>query len=151
MGMKPTFRVKCFRKNEIECFLQEKSIVIKEEAEYLITDNNHNLKHKLLAINNSSYEIIDYSDIHYIEAIQNSVFCITKDAKLVIQYKLYELEEILEDYFFIRIHKSFLVNLKMINKVIPESNSKFTLVMNNNDQIYVSRRYIKEFKDYFGL
>lgn len=151
MNMEPTFKVRCNKKYELEGYLNKKGVTLKDEAEYVVIDNDRNLKNQLLAIKNSSYEIVNYSDILYFESQLNDVFCVLKNDRLTVQYKLYELEEILENNFFMRVHKSFLVNLKKINRIIPESNSRFILVMNNKDQISVSRTYIKGFKDYFRL
>lgn len=147
----PTFKIKCYKRNELEEYLNAKGVSLRDNGEYLIIDNNVNSENQLVALNGNSYEVINYSDITYFEAQGNSVYSIIQNSKLITQYKLYELEEMLDTKLFMRVHKSFIVNLKQINKIIPETNSRFILQMNNSDKIYVTRTYLNGFKQYFRL
>ncbi|WP_129724150.1 LytR/AlgR family response regulator transcription factor [Xylanivirga thermophila] len=85
------------------------------------------------------------------------VYCSILDEKTVIKsikgefttnLTLSSLENKLQDFMFMRTHKSYLVNLKYIKEIIPWFNHTYLLVMNGyeKDEVPVSRTYIKKFK-----
>ena len=61
---------------------------------------------------------------------------------------LRDIEAQLRPYSFIRTHKSYIVNLKMIREIKPWFNDTYVLTMENytDEEIPVSRHYLKEFK-----
>ncbi|MCT4507394.1 MAG: LytTR family transcriptional regulator [Tepidibacter sp.] len=99
-----------------------------------------------------NYEVIKYNQISYFEGLGNDVFCIVDNKKFKVKEKLYELEEKLRDHGFIRISKSFIVNIIKIDQIQPWFNGKLLLKMKDTSlNIYVTRRYLKEFKTFLGL
>jgi len=101
---------------------------------------------------NDSYEVIAYKQISYFEGLGNDVFCVSSDKKYKVKEKLYELENKLEDYGFIRVSKSFVVNISKIDQIQPWFNGKFLLKMKDASQdLDVTRKYLKDFKNYLGL
>ncbi len=65
--------------------------------------------------------------------------------------KLYYYEELYCSREFIRVSKSFIVNIKEIEKIKTTFNRKFILVMNNKEEIDVNRSYYETFKERIGL
>ena len=51
----------------------------------------------------------------------------------------------------LRVHKAFIVNKKDIRRIRSSLNSKFTLILTNEDQIEVSRSYYYRFKEEMGF
>lgn len=97
-------------------------------------------------------KILNYDDIYYFEAMGNDVFCKTKDKKYKVKEKLYELEEKLEIKGFIRVSKCFVVNIVKVDRIISWFNSKLILkLIDINDEIYVTRKYLNNFKKYLGF
>lgn len=79
-----------------------------------------------------SYEKIHYNDIQYIEALENYVVIYTKDMKFMTLMPMKRMEELLDEHQFMRVHKSYIVNidkilsfeknrLKLLSKTIPVS------------------------------
>ena len=62
--------------------------------------------------------------------------------KIVISCTLKVIEELLEDYSFLRVHRSFVVNLDEVEKYVKADGGY--LVMSDGSQIYVSRNKKEE-------
>ena len=61
------------------------------------------------------------------------------------------LEQILTERNFVRVSKSFLVNIAHIDLIKPMLNSKLKLIMSNKDVVEVNRTYVKSFKERMKL
>ncbi len=113
----------------------------KEESTSVITG-----RHK------DGYEIITFDRILYFEGSGNDVYCMTHTGSYKVKEKLYELEGKLRPHGFIRVSKPFLVNIVKVGQIIPWFNGKLLLKIEDSDQeIDVTRRYIKEFKAFLGI
>lgn len=67
-----------------------------------------------------------------------TVFYLAPQEKLVIARPLYEYDELLEDYGFIRCHNSYLVNRNFIKSILKEDGG--SLLLENNTQLPISRQ-----------
>ncbi|MFX3624771.1 MAG: LytR/AlgR family response regulator transcription factor [Ectobacillus sp.] len=67
-----------------------------------------------------------------------------RDSLVVIEKKL-------PAQMFMRVHRSFLVNVHHIMEVQPWFNSTYNLIMKDKSKIPVSRTYVKELKRFLGL
>ena len=52
---------------------------------------------------------------------------------------------------FIRVHRSFIVNIDHITEIQPWFNSTYNLIMKDGSQVPVSRTYVKELKSLLEL
>ena len=93
----------------------------------------------------NQYEI-PMPDIFYIEAVDNKVFLYTRQQVYETKQKLYELEEILTEKYFLRISKSILLNLTKVKAIKPALNGRFTAVLQSGEEIIISRKYVPELK-----
>lgn len=89
---------------------------------------------------------IPVTDIFYIESVDNKSFVYTQKQVYETRYKLYELEEMLNNKGFIRISKSTLLNLMKISSIKPALNGRFTAVLYSGEETIISRKYVPEFK-----
>ena len=48
----------------------------------------------------------------------HTIFCLKGKQKIVVSRTLKEIEELLEEYFFMRVHHSYLINLNEVNKYV---------------------------------
>ena len=96
----------------------------------------------------NNYETLLVSNVVCIssEGVYSNVFSI--DGKKVLVRKLLkEWDEILPDKIFLRIHKSFLINLKYIKKIEKWFNGALKLHLDHyNEPLIVSRRYASKLK-----
>lgn len=120
----------------------DKTFGTKEEAKNIITGR----------CNEKDIKILNYDDIYYFEAMGNDVYCKTKDNRYKVKEKLYELEARLENKGFIRVSKCFVVNIIKVDRIISWFNSKLILkLIDVDDKVYVTRKYLDNFKKYLGF
>lgn len=102
---------------------------------------------------NSDGEIyfVPLKDIYYFEAVENKVFFYTKDRTFESSFKLYQIEENLQNISFARVSKSAIVNLKKIKSIRPNENSRLIATLLSNEKIMVSRSFVPEIKKKLGV
>ncbi|MCM1166541.1 MAG: LytTR family transcriptional regulator [Lachnospiraceae bacterium] len=96
-------------------------------------------------IEGAQYEI-PVADVFYIEGVDNKVFIYCENQVYETRQKLYELEEALKEMHFLRVSKSVLLNLMKVEAIRASLNGRFTAVLQNGEQVIVSRKYVPELK-----
>ena len=74
----------------------------------------------------------------------------TKEECYETKYRLYELETML-NFYFLRISKAMIINIKKIKSVKAELNGRMRADLLNGEQITISRAYVKELKGKLGI
>lgn len=87
------------------------------------------------------YEKIYIDDILFVQALQNYVTICTEERKYVSLLPLKNVEQNLSDRSFMRVHKSYIVNIKKVNNL---ESHELTI---GTHAIPISRNYRKEVKD----
>lgn len=96
-------------------------------------------------IEGKQYEV-PVIDVYYVEAMDNKVFLYSVRQVYETKQKLYELEEILKEKYFLRVSKSLLLNLMKVKSIKPALNGRFTAVLQSGEEIMISRKYVPELK-----
>ena len=109
------------------------------------------INQQMLVIKDNENYLLDVNKISYIEALERKTFVYTEDEMFESKLKLYEMEERLCHYGFIRISKFCLVHLKYIKSIRNDIERKLRLTMKNDEQIIVSRQYADEIKKRLGV
>ncbi|HUR31909.1 MAG TPA: LytTR family DNA-binding domain-containing protein [Saprospiraceae bacterium] len=109
-------------------------------------------KMKLCIPFSRGFEVVDIQKINYIEASGNYSNIHFIDRPLICASKsIYEYETLLEDSNFVRVHKSFVVNLDHIAQYIKGEGGN--VIMNGGKEIEVSRRkkevLMRRMKEYY--
>lgn len=92
------------------------------------------------------YEI-PITDVYYIEVMDNKCFIYCSKKVYETRERLYELENLLKEKNFLRISKSTLLNLMKIKAIKPALNSRFIAVLQNGEEIIISRKYVADLKE----
>lgn len=101
---------------------------------------------------NETMEIIPHSRVCFFEARGNVVFCITPLGEYKVKEKLYELEASLPEDRFIRVSRSFVVNIENVSQIVPWFGRRLVLRFGNTKrEVEVSKNYSIAFKDFLGL
>ena len=95
--------------------------------------------------------ILDIAKIVYIETVERKTFVYTEHDCFESRLKLYETEERLCGSGFLRISKSWLVQLRYIRSIKAELNRKLRLTLETGEQMIVSRQYADELKKRLGV
>lgn len=128
-----------FTENNLEDIKTLVKTLSQGEGYYINVENSLGVKH------------VNIKDILYFEALDNDVFAIQNKERFYVLEKLYVLEQILTERNFVRVSKSFLVNIAHIDLIKPMLNSKLKLIMSNKDVVEVNRTYVKSFKERMKL
>ncbi len=113
-------------------YAKNKTISVKTEKEFLFIKSEH----KIIRV--------DINTIEYIEGMSEYVRIHRENAKPIMSLlSLKSLEQELPPHMFMRVHKSYIVNLKKISEI--ESN---LIICSNGVSIPVSRLYKDKFQEY---
>lgn len=77
----------------------------------------------------------------------------TQGREYIVDYKMEELEEVLDPELFFRINRSFALNIGGIKDVIIYSNSRLKVILHKafDKELFVSREKVNPFKMWFGM
>lgn len=89
---------------------------------------------------------VPVTDVCYVEAVDNKVFLYTQKQVYETRQKLYELEELLREKYFLRVSKSLLLNLMKVQSVKPAMNGRMLAVLRGGEEIMITRKYVSELK-----
>lgn len=104
---------------------------------------------KLMLPTMEGFEIVDIKSIMYCEAVDNFTrFYFETEKPLLICRTLKFFEDLLGDYKFLRIHRSFLINPEFVIRYSKGKGGYITL--KNNKELEVSANKKKEFLEAFG-
>ena len=92
-------------------------------------------KNKKIILNTSdNIYILDTDDIIYCKSDNNyTIFHTTDNKRITTSKTLKEYENILPEEFFVRVHRSFIVNSKQISKISKKNSG--TIIMKDNSEI----------------
>ncbi|MBN1798866.1 MAG: LytTR family transcriptional regulator [Spirochaetales bacterium] len=112
-----------------------KSITAKTDNEIIIGKRKH------------GYSVVPVEQILFFMAWGNYVYCHTVQERFEINQKLYEIERNFRSQYFIRINKSYVVNIRWIREIIPWFGGRLLLKLKEiSEELEVSRNYVKAFK-----
>jgi len=93
---------------------------------------------KICLATSDGFEFIEVNDIIYCKAEGSYTSFILKNKnKLLVSKHLKEYENLLLEQDFMRVHNSFLINLKEVKKYVKADGGY--IIMNNNDTVSISR------------
>jgi len=100
----------------------------------------------------NGYVQLNVKDISYLEAFGEDIYLHGIDmTNQIIKQPLYQLEEILRPYHFVRIGKSFIVNISKIRYIRTGFNAKLDIELISGTHLEVSRSFVKDFKSALGI
>ena len=129
----------------IQKVLQRSEIPVTEQLQILLQKINHPASsiNKIALPTMEGLQMISVQSIISCEADDNYTTLILKNnKKLVVSCTLKVIEELLEDHSFIRVHRSFLVNLHEVEKYVKADGGY--VVMSDGKHIYISRNKKEE-------
>lgn len=103
-----------------------------------------------IKLNKSDARNINVESLIYVESQKNYLtFYLENDKSFQIRFTLKQLEESFSDFdYLIRCHRSFLVNMRKVDQIIPSSNGYNVLLDNQSSMVPVSKTYISRLKQW---
>lgn len=137
-----------FEKDKVNILFNENNLEdIKEMVRLLLVGQPYYINVE----NSLGVKRVNVRNIEYFEALDNDVFAIIGKERFYVLEKLYVLEKTLEEKDFVRVSKSFLVNIAKIDFIRPILNYKLKLIMMNKNVVEVNRTYVKSFKEKMSI
>lgn len=107
---------------------------IRAEEKYLVGNEN-----------GRCYKVM-VPEILYVESVDKRSFVYTKEMVYKSEKRLYQLEEDLREYDFVKASRTCLVNMNELECIKALANSRLEAVLTNGEKIIVSRTYLPEIK-----
>lgn len=117
---------------------------IQQLAESLTTDSYLN---RIVVKTPKAMVVVPVDEILYVEAEDDYVMIYTSDARHMKKQTMKYFEERLNTKQFVRIHRSFIVNVNSINKLEPYSKDSYIAVLKNGAKLSVSSTGYKSLKE----
>lgn len=119
----------------------------KRALQYAATQASEEQPAKQLVItSHRGLEMVSVEDIRYIEADNTySRLYLSAGRQLTASKPLLEYEELLETETFYRVHRSYILNMNYIDKVVPRES---TAILKDGKEIPVSRRKMSDFSEF---
>ena len=86
------------------------------------------------------------TEVYYVEAVDDSVFIYGQKIVYEARQKLYELEGILKEKYFLRVSKSLILNLMKVKAIKPALNGRYSAILRSDEEVIISRKYVPELK-----
>ncbi len=135
--------------------LEPKVIIITDKVTEEINSLVNALSLKTLGFitgfHNDLAEILSPADIIRIYASRGKTFASLNQKEYVLRQRLYELEELLSQYSFVRISNSEIVNLKKVRNFDLNYSGTICVTLSDGTVTYASRRYVTKIKQVLGL
>jgi two-component system, LytTR family, response regulator LytT len=111
----------------------------------------NNQSQKIAVLVDERIILLTNADIVYLESSEGKCTIETMDQTYKVSEALVVLEKKLPNTKFLRVHRSFIVNIDHIAEIEPWFNSTYNLIMKNGSKVPVSRTYVKELKQILGF
>ncbi|MCR4961030.1 MAG: LytTR family transcriptional regulator DNA-binding domain-containing protein [Lachnospiraceae bacterium] len=108
-------------------------------------------KDSIAVFKDDNIVMLPLKEIFYFDSVDNRVFAYTKDRTYEVKRKLFELEEEYERTSFLRISKNAIVNIRQIERLVPEFNGRYEARLKNGESIMISRGYVPMLKYKLGV
>ena len=105
---------------------------------------------RIIVKTGTKVKVISANEVLYLEAQDDFVAIHTKEGKFLKQHTMKYFEEHLEQEKFLRIHRSFIVNLDEVEHLEPYEKESYRVVLKNKMSIPVSRSGYARLREKFG-
>lgn len=135
--------------------IEPRVIIITDKVNDEINDILNTLSSKtpevITGFYNDLAEILSPDDIIRIYAEDGKIFASVNSKEYILRQRLYELEEQLNKYSFVRISNSEIINLKKVRNFDLSLSGTICVTLSDGTATYVSRRYVSKIKKVLGL
>jgi len=124
-----------------------------EQSQKLIQtiDESTELINRVAVRTAQKIQVIPVKDIHYLEAADDYVMIHTADGRYLKEKTMKYFENHLDHHQFVRIHRSYILNMTEMNKIERYEKDSHVVVLKNNDQLKVSASGYKLLRERLGF
>ena len=132
-------------KEEIVAYAKEKNKLIEAIEALCINEAN-----TILAYDDNKIIELSYNDVDCFITINDKIYAVVENKKLIVKKRLYELDSLTGDSF-IFINQNCLANINKIKYFEASIGGALLIVFKSGYKDYVSRRKLKYVKERLGL
>jgi len=134
--------------NRVRHYIRQKENTEKDNIKKLLQNINPGKKYlsRMLVKDSGRIIILNTSEIIIAEAIEDYINIYTSTREYLINQSLTALENRLDPEYFIRVHRSYIVNLEHVKELLPWSNGRYKCIMSNDKKIIASRSGAKKLR-----
>ncbi len=114
-----------------------------------ISEKNNESISRILIKNGTEIDIVRTEDIIYIKAEDDYIRIFTKEKNLLKNGRLSELEQKLSADAFVRVHRSYIINLSFLKKIEPYMKDSKIAILEGKIKIPISKSGYQKLKDKF--
>jgi len=131
----------------VSTILDQKNILTSQKLSSLLKELNRPQSSNNLVIHSKdTIDVVKKEDIAFLKAESNySHISLINGSKLLVSKTLNDLDEQIDSEKFIRVHRSYTVNVEHIRRL--DTSEGLVIILNNNEKIPVSRRKRDEVLD----
>ncbi len=133
------------REEEVIIYAHEKTALVQEIAR-LVADGDR----PLVGYRNKEAVPLTVSEVICFSVEAGKVYAVTDAERLWVKCRLYQLEENLPDHF-VKLNQSCIANIRRIARFDASLAGALTVIFQNGQRDYVSRRNVKKVKERLGL
>lgn len=122
-----------------------------EELNALIKRLSDSPPQMLAGFKDETVELLEPGDIFRIFAESGKVLAETTRGEYTLRLRLYEVENRLDSFNFVRISNSDIINLKKVKGFDLSFAGTICVTLSNGTTSYVSRRYVAKIKQLLGI
>jgi DNA-binding LytR/AlgR family response regulator len=90
--------------------------------------------------------LVTRSSVLYLKAEGDYVRIHTDSGRFLVRAALFDIEQRWEAYGFVRVHRSYLANLRRASEIRPELGGGATVVLDDGSEVPVARRHVAELR-----
>lgn len=121
--------------NDEEVLTQLKKLLIAQQQ------STSRVLDKIMIRHSKRIQFIPLQEIIYIEAAGDYVKVITEQQTALAHHSLNELQSLLPPTQFVRIHRSWIIQVNQVKEFIPYFNGEYYVIMSQGDRLKISRNY----------
>lgn len=127
------------------------NLIPKINPENIQLPANSNQQNRIVVKSEGKIKIIPTADIHYIEANGDNVKIMTKEGNFSKNKTMSFFEEQLSTNDFVRIHRSYLVNVSLVSRIDAYDKESHLAVLSSGIQLPVSKSGYQRLKEVLGM
>ena len=124
---------------------------ITNEVNDLVRRLTENERQILAGFQGDTVTLLDEKELLRIYAAGGKVYAAAAVGEYLLRLRLYELEDRLRPFSFVRISNSEIINLKQVRSFDLSFAGTICVTLNDGSKAYVSRRYVPKIKEVLGL
>lgn len=114
-------------------------------------DNQESIIQRVVVKHHNQIEVIPTEQLIYIESADDYVMLHTTNGRFLKQKTMKYFEDHLDKDTFVRVHRSYLVQISYISRFEPYTKDSFMVILKNNTRIPMSRAGARLLKEKLGL